>query len=140
MIETRLSNKGKPSLLIENDLVYLKNLVSYFSKRVTESLKNWRKKFDQIKQNNHKVIIWGGGSKGVAFLTTLQIYEEIQFVVDINPYKHGTYIAGTGQEIVAPEFLKEYKPDVVIVMNPIYCDEIRRDLRTLNQTPELIAV
>jgi hypothetical protein len=60
--------------------------------------------------------------------------------VDINPYKHGTYMAGTGQEIVGPEFLRAYRPDVVIVMNPIYCNEIQRDLDGMGITAELMPV
>ncbi len=62
------------------------------------------------KSNNQKVVLWGGGSKGVAFLTTLNITDQIKYAVDINPYKHGTFLAGTGQEIVSPEFLKDYNP------------------------------
>jgi hypothetical protein len=46
-------------------------------------------------------------------------------VVDINPRKHGMYVPGSGQQIVPPEFLKEYRPDAVIVMNSIYRNEIR---------------
>lgn len=37
-------------------------------------------------------------------------------------------MAGTGQQIVAPEVLQVYRPDVVIVVNPVYCDEIQREL------------
>jgi len=33
-------------------------------------------------------------------------------VVDINPFREGKYMAGTGQEIVSPAFLKRYKPDL----------------------------
>ena len=36
------------------------------------------------------------------------------------------YVAGTGQKIVSPDFLKSYQPDVVIVMNPIYQVEIQQ--------------
>jgi hypothetical protein len=51
-----------------------------------------------------EVVLWGGGSKGVAFLTTLgQSLDDIAYAVDINPIKHGTFMAGTGQEIIAPE-------------------------------------
>ncbi len=60
--------------------------------------------------------------------------------VDINPHKQGTYIAGTGQEIVAPEFLRGYHPHVVIVMNPIYRQEIEQDLRRIGLAAEVITV
>ena len=49
--------------------------------------------------------MWGSGSKGVAFLTALNMHTpdcEIEYVVDINPFREGEYMAGTGQEIVSP--------------------------------------
>ena len=49
-------------------------------------------------------------------------------------------MAGTGQAIISPEFLVDYKPDIVIVMNPIYREEIRLDLTRLNLTPELVSI
>jgi hypothetical protein len=88
--------------------------------------------------------LWGGGSKAVAFLTTLGVTDQIGCVVDINPHKHGTYMAGTGQEIVAPDQLKKYRPDTVIIMNPVYRAEISSwlagfglasDLRSADEAP-----
>ena len=76
----------------------------------------------------------------MAFLTTLGIEEEIQYAVDINPHRHGTFLAGTGQAIVAPQFLQEYQPDTVIIMNPIYHAEIKRDLDSLGLNPTLMLV
>ena len=76
----------------------------------------------------------------MAFLNTLGTTEDIQYAVDINPFKHGTFLAGTGQECVSPEFLKEYQPDLVVAMNPVYLDEIGRDLHAMGLHPELTAV
>ena len=56
--------------------------------------------------------------------------------MDINPRKQGMYVAGTGQQIVPPEFLKYYQPDVVIVMNPIYESEIRQIIEGLGPRVE----
>ena len=67
----------------------------------------------------------GSRLKGCNFLNILNTTDKVKYVVDINPRKHGNYIAGTGQEIIPPEFLKSYKPDYIIVMNPIYLDEVR---------------
>ena len=53
---------------------------------------------------------------------------QVEYVVDVNPYRHGRHMPGSGQEIVAPEFLAEYRPEVVIAMNPIYLDEIGAEL------------
>ena len=85
-------------------------------------------------------MIWGSGSKGVAFLTTLKVRDEIGYAVDINPFKAGMFMPGSGHRIVTPEFLKDYQPDVVIVMNPIYLREIRQDLNKLKLNPTLLSV
>ena len=94
-----------------------------------------------------RVVLWGSGSKAVGFLTTLSAggasvvagaADAVEAVVDINPRKHGTYMAGTGQKIVAPGFLKEFRPDVVIVMNPIYCTEIQHDLNKMGIQAQLV--
>ncbi len=63
---------------------------------------------------------------GVTFLNVLRTIDQIQYVVDIYPRKHGKYIAGTGQKSVDRDCVKKYQPDVVIVMNPIYRNEIDR--------------
>jgi hypothetical protein len=47
---------------------------------------------------------------------------------------------GTGQAIVSGEFLKEYAPDTVVVMNAIYMDEIQRDLEALGVKARLMAI
>jgi SAM-dependent methyltransferase len=75
-----------------------------------------------------RTVLWGSGSKAVAFLTTLGLHDEIEHVVDINPYRVGKFLPGTGQKIVAPAFLRDYRPDKVIIMNPVYRDEVEREL------------
>ncbi len=103
-------------------------------------LEDWRAELAELRRRGGRAVIWGAGSKGVAFLTALGIVEEIQYAVDINPHKHGMFMAGTGQEIVAPDFLQELDPQLVIVMNPVYLDEIRRDLADLGVDAKVVAV
>ena len=91
-------------------------------------------------EQGKRTVIWGSGSKGVSFLTTLGLDEEVGYVTDINPYRHNMYMPGTGHKIIPPAELKEYKPDVVIIMNPIYTDEIRADLHKMGLDPELIPI
>ncbi len=76
----------------------------------------------------------------MSFLTTLDVGDQIQYVVDINPYRQGYYMSGTGQKIVGPEFLREYRPDTVIIVNPIYRDEISKNLLALGLAPEIITL
>ena len=112
-----------------------------FETAVQKLRAEWQAKIDGFRQKSQKFVLWGGGSKGVAFLTTLGLtLDDIQYVVDINPIKTGTFMASTGQEIVAPEFLKTYQPDVVIIMNPIYIEEISNDLSKMGLSPEILTV
>jgi SAM-dependent methyltransferase len=125
---------AKPSVSIstphalEENLSSLSQLVNDFVTNYQSKLDEWQKILNEQVNQGRKVVVWGASSKTVAFFSTLHINQEIRYAVDINPNKHGTYIAGTGQKIVSPDFLREYQPDLVIVMNPIYRDEIRKAL------------
>ena len=141
MIEARPgTGRGAPPLAKESDLDALRNDVAYFAETLEKTLDRWKRRMAEVKQAGRKAVIWGGGSKGVAFLTKLNVQEEIRYAVDINPYKKGTFMAGTGQEIVMPEFLKEYRPDLVIVMNPIYVNEIRAEMQRLGVTADILPI
>lgn len=142
MIEARPSRGTPPlpPLPEENDLDALRKDIAFFAEHIGPALARWRQLLGDHKREGKKVVIWGGGSKGVAFLTTLGITDEISYAVDINPFKHGTFMAGNGQQIVGPEFLREYRPDLVVVMNPIYCGEIQKELDRLGVSAKLIPV
>jgi SAM-dependent methyltransferase len=114
--------------------------VEAFRGRWRDHLERWTDRIRSIREGGQRAVLWGSGSKGVAFLTTLGIRDEVQQVVDINPFRQGMYMPGTGQRIVAPEALKEDPPEVVIVMNPIYENEIRRDLDRLDLGPQVLSV
>jgi SAM-dependent methyltransferase len=134
------SGEVRTGLPIENDLDKLKNYITSFQNNYQAMIDSWQKQLRQIKANAKRAVLWGSGSKGVAFLTTLGIYDEIEYVVDINPYRQGSYMAGTGQAIVAPGYLREYKPDIVIIMNPIYREEIQQDLCRMGLAPEILTL
>jgi len=114
--------------------------VEQFRLRSTAQLAEWDHLLAGWAAAGKRVVIWGGGSKGVAFLTALQQNNVIRYAVDINPNKHGTYMAGTGHEIVGPATLATYQPDIIIVMNPIYSPEIRQDLAKIGVQAELFAI
>jgi hypothetical protein len=49
------------------------------------------------------------------------------------------YTAKTGLDIIPPSALCEYRPDVVIAMNPVYREEIVAELAKSGLTPEVIS-
>jgi len=122
------------------ELSDLEKDVAHFKLNYPDVVQGWRDIIRDLHSSRKKVVIWGGSSKTVAFLTTLDIRDEIEYVIDINPNKHGTYLAGSGQEIVSYEVLKSYKPDLIIVMNPVYMNEIEKTLNGIGVSCHLIAV
>ena len=117
-----------------------RNLAKEFSGKMSQKIWRWQQRLSAYKSEGAKLVLWGSGSKAVSFLTTLDVDDEIGYVVDINPHRHGTYLAKSGHPIIAPEFLRDYKPDVVIVMNEIYKNEIQSDLLNRNLSPRLITL
>ena len=128
------------SMDIENDLEQLSTAIKEFKENCSRRIDYWRGIIEQATRQGQRVVIWGSGSKGVAFLTTLKLDNQIEYAVDINPYKQGRNMPGTGQQVISPKFLKQYAPDKVIVMNPIYCREIQEELDRLNIKADLLAV
>jgi len=142
MIEARPGVSGPlvPPLPQENDMQDLLPLVGYYSQAIKQKVNVWRTRLQEYQRNGLRVVLWDSGSKACAFLTTMGIINEIQYVVDSNPYRQNTFVAGTGQQFVAPDFLIDYRPDVVIVMNPVWIEEIRAKLNELNLLPELVRI
>jgi hypothetical protein len=100
----------------------------------------WLRRFRDWAGRGQRTVLWGSGSKAVALLTTLGVRDEIQYAVDINPYRVGKFLPGTGQQIVAPCFLRHYQPDNVVIMNPIYRVEIAQELERLRCAAQLYTI
>ncbi len=123
----------------ENDLTGLLRGADTYRSGYAAILDRWGQTFADQTSEGGKSVIWGAGSKGVSFLTNLET-SHIDYAVDINPTKHGFFMAGTGQEIVGPEFLSTYQPDLVVAMNPTYLGEIQADLDRMGLRSKLTAV
>lgn len=133
LLEARLARSGRPRPHpLEEDVAVLERGVAHFQAVFDDVVDRWRTRIGEVTDAGGRVVIWGSGSKGVAFLAALgEAAARVEAAVDINPYKHGKYLAGTGHLIVGPEYLTEHPPALVVVMNPVYLEEITADLRRL---------
>ena len=105
-----------------------------FERRVAE----WRAQLAGHARRGDTVVAWGAGGRAVNFFNTVGIGAEVAAVVDLNPAKQHTYLAGTGHEIVPPDRLTgDLAPDVVIVVNGVYADEVRADLGARGLVPKV---
>jgi SAM-dependent methyltransferase len=139
MLEAKTADRPGPrySLTLDQPADILTD-VEAFERNVGETLAAWREYFERAGRLGKRIAIWGSGSKCVAFLTTLRIDEEVAAVTDVNHYRHGKFLIGTGKEIVAPEQLRNERPDEVIVMNSIYRDEVAAKLDSLGIVTHVI--
>lgn len=117
-------------------------LAHAFAREHHTKLVHWRSRLDQWRGAGARVVLWGAGSKGVTFLNTfadeLRDGRVLAHAVDLNPRKQGCFIAGTGQEVIAPARLRDVRPAVVLAMNPLYVEEIRASLGEFQVRAEVV--
>lgn len=135
---------GKPAGVDESvDSETVSRLVAVaeeFGTRAESEVETWRETIESRVGSGGSVVLWGASSKAVAFLAAIQRDEAIAAAVDINPYKQAKYLPGSGVHVIGPESLPELDPDLVIVMNPIYVEEIRAQLNEIGLSPEMRAL
>lgn len=118
----------------------LRALTAAFARAHEEKLSRWRDVLGEADREGTAAVLWGAGSKGVTFLNMLEVSDAaIPYVVDVNPRKQGCHVAGTGQLIIPPSRLIETRPRLVVVMNPLYRDEVEAELRRL-QVPATVLI
>jgi SAM-dependent methyltransferase len=140
-IEAKAADGGSDKVHpLEESIEELRGKTKHFVEQINIQLGEWRERLLRFKAEGKKVVVWGGGSKSVGFLTHFADLDAIEHVCDINPHMQGNYIPGIGKQYVGPAFLEEYKPDVVIVMNSVYLDEIRNDLAGRGLHPEMLGL
>jgi len=141
LIEAKpVSRKAEKVHELEESVEEMAKDVKYFATHCHEKLDQWKRRLNELYEEGRRVVVWGSGSKCVSFMSTLGVRDEVAYVVDINPFRHGKYLPGIGKKVVSPEILRDYKPDVVIVMNRIYQREICQMLDDMGLAPEVISV
>jgi hypothetical protein len=118
----------------------MQRLAARFQREVRSSITGWREMILAAQSAGKRVVLWSALSKAVSFLTTVEVGRAIEYAVDINPQRQGRYLPPTGQKIVPPSFLAQYKPDYVILMNPIYVPEVQADLDKMSLSARVLGV
>jgi hypothetical protein len=122
----------------EDDLAEITALVQQFKERVGARVRELADAARSWRASGRRLAIWGSGSKCVSLISALGADAVPDAVVDVNPHKHGKFLAGSGYEIQGPDALTALRPDVVLIMNSIYTDEIRADLERRGLRPQLV--
>lgn len=143
LVEARLADGAPPTPpgASERDHARLGEAARRYATTERALADRWRDRLTSVAASGGRSVIWGSGSKGVAFLSAVgEAADAVAAAVDINPFKHGRYMAGTGHRIVAPGELVELRPDLVVVMNEVYLPEISAEIAGLGLSPRVEAL
>lgn len=114
-------------------------LAGRFADGYRRTVDAWEATLDTLRREGRSCVAWGAGSKGVTFLNTLDPHARaISSIVDRNPHKHGRFVPGSAQEVIAPDALRGAACDAVIALNPLYRREIERDLERLGVRADVL--
>lgn len=112
--------------------------VDRFRQEYQSVFERLRSQLTERLERDERVVVWGAGTKGTMFLNALDDVAQIEYAVDVNPRKTGTYLPCSAQQIVSPQSLREIRPDAVVVLNPLYQAEITQSLAELGVTADVI--
>jgi len=83
--------------------------------------------------------LWGAAAKGVMCANLLDQWP-ITGLIDINPYKQGTFIPGTGHRVFSPAEITFERVKMVIVENDVYLDEIYREIQKIDPRITVLSI
>ncbi len=87
-----------------------------FAARTVEHRAGIAQQLAELARSGRRVAIWGGTGKAAAFIHYFDAdAARFPLVVDSDPDKVGTYVPGTGQQIVFRDELKAAPADVIII-------------------------
>jgi hypothetical protein len=87
-----------------------------FGERSIRNRKAMRAEVDKLAESGRRVAIWGGTGKAAAFINQFGLdARRFPLVVDSDLDKAGTYVPGTGQEILYRDILLQYPAEVIVI-------------------------
>ena len=96
-----------------------------FGEQVRETKRGLLSFLIEARRQGKKVVGYGAPGKGNTLLNYCGIRTDfLDFTVDANPYKQGKYTPGTHIPILAPEAIREARPDYVLILPWNLKDEI----------------
>lgn len=140
MVEARMPESSDGPTPVAAPAEDNRRLILDFARRTKSAIDSWREFLRGCAGRGERVAIWGGGSKAVAFLSAVAPGDMVDRVIDINPLKDNTFLAGSGHRCVTPDRLKERPADWIIVMNPIYMGEISDAVKALGLPAGILPV
>jgi hypothetical protein len=132
-----INDNSKPisenvDLLLKKEMAKGMNTLSYyenFQKKALQVKLGFMGFLTEQKLNNKRVAGYGAAAKGNTLLNYCGIKnDQIEFVVDANPYKQNKWLPASHIPVVNEAYLRESKPDYVVIFPWNLKDEIVKQL------------
>ena len=119
LIETSYNGEviyGMASFQPQNHQVELARQAVAFQEKSLQATVQLKPQFDDLSNSGKRVAIWGGTGKAAAFINQNQLDKDrFPIVIDSDMNKVGTFVPGTGQEILFRDQLIEEPVEVILI-------------------------